>query len=107
LTRGNRYLAGWLGKASVVGFPGEPDRFGNATFDLYVATPEPRDEPKPIRPTSAGREQDGPVGAPVGLVARREGWNGSRYRRPHPGAPAAFPAASYAPFDDTLEGIGR
>jgi hypothetical protein len=26
----------------VVGFPGEPDRFGNATWDLFVSTPEPK-----------------------------------------------------------------
>jgi hypothetical protein len=40
--KGNPYLSGWLGKASVVGFPGEPDRFGNATWDLFVSTPEPK-----------------------------------------------------------------
>jgi hypothetical protein len=27
--KSNEYLVGWLGKASVVGFPGEPDKFGN------------------------------------------------------------------------------
>jgi hypothetical protein len=41
--KGNRYLSGWLGKASVVGFPGEPDKHGNETFNLYVSEPEPRD----------------------------------------------------------------
>jgi hypothetical protein len=41
--KGNRYLSGWLGKASVVGFPGEPDKYGNETFDLFVSEPEPRD----------------------------------------------------------------
>jgi hypothetical protein len=40
--KGNRYLSGWLGKASVVGFPGEPDKFGNETFDIFVSEPEPR-----------------------------------------------------------------
>jgi hypothetical protein len=34
--KGNRYLSGWLGKASVVGFPGELDKHGNETFNLYV-----------------------------------------------------------------------
>ena len=29
--KGNEYWAGYLGKASVVGFPGEPDKFGNET----------------------------------------------------------------------------
>jgi hypothetical protein len=41
--KGNRYLSGWLGKASVVGFPGEPDEHGNETFNLYVSEPEPCD----------------------------------------------------------------
>ena len=29
--RGNAYLSGWLGKASVVAFRGEPDKHGNET----------------------------------------------------------------------------
>ncbi len=41
-TKGNEYLAGWLGKASVVAFPGEPDKFGNPTWDLFLSHPEPR-----------------------------------------------------------------
>ncbi len=103
--KGNTYLSGWLGRASVVGFAGEPDRFGDPTFDLHVATPVPRDEPEPASP-AAGREQNGPAKAPAGPVARREGRDGSRHRRPRPGAPAASPAG-HAPFDDTFEGIGR
>lgn len=42
--KGNAYLAGWLGKASVVGFAGEPDKYGNPTWDLYVTTPQERGE---------------------------------------------------------------
>lgn len=42
-TKGNEYLAGWLGKASVVAFPGQPDKFGNPTWDLFLSQPEPRD----------------------------------------------------------------
>jgi hypothetical protein len=49
--RGNTYLSGWLGKAQVVGFSGEPDKFGNPTWDIYLAEPEPR--------TSAGDRRDG------------------------------------------------
>jgi hypothetical protein len=41
--KGNRYLSGWLGKASVVGFEGEPDRHGNKVWDIFVSEPEPRD----------------------------------------------------------------
>jgi hypothetical protein len=40
--KGNGYLSGWLGKASVVGFRGEPDKFGNETWNIYVAELEPR-----------------------------------------------------------------
>ena len=35
--KGNRYLSGWLGKASVVAFAGEPDKHGNPTWDLFVS----------------------------------------------------------------------
>jgi hypothetical protein len=41
--RGNRYMRGWLGRATVVAFQGEKDEAGNATWDIYVSTPEPRD----------------------------------------------------------------
>ena len=44
--KGNAYLSGWLGKASVVAFAGEPDKHGNPTWDLFVSTPEPRPEAK-------------------------------------------------------------
>ena len=42
--KGNRYLSGWLGKASVVAFAGEPDKHGNPTWDLFVSEPQPRAE---------------------------------------------------------------
>ena len=40
--KGRRYMSGWLGRASVVAFPGEADKYGNPTWELYVATPQPR-----------------------------------------------------------------
>lgn len=40
--RGNTYLSGWLGKAQVVGFVGEPDKYGNETWNLFVSEPEQR-----------------------------------------------------------------
>ncbi len=43
--KGNAYLSGWLGKASVVAFPGEADKFGNATWDLFVSPAPPRQQP--------------------------------------------------------------
>ena len=42
--RGNRYMRGWLGRAAVIAFQGEKDEAGNATWDIYVSTPEPRDD---------------------------------------------------------------
>ncbi len=62
--KGNQYLSGWLGKAQLVGFPGEADRFGNATWNIYVSEPEQRDAPagassRPVsrsRPVSSGGE---------------------------------------------------
>ena len=40
--KGRQYLRGFLGKASVVAFAGEPDKFGNPTWNLFVSEPEPR-----------------------------------------------------------------
>jgi hypothetical protein len=41
--KGREYLSGFLGKASVVGFKGEPDRFGNPCWNIFVSEPEPRE----------------------------------------------------------------
>ena len=42
---GKSYLSGWLGKSRLIGFQGEPDKFGNPTFELYLqAVEERRDE---------------------------------------------------------------
>jgi hypothetical protein len=40
--KGRAYLSGWLGKASVVAFAGEPDKHGNPTWDVFLCEPEPR-----------------------------------------------------------------
>lgn len=57
------YMSGWLGKASVVAFMGEPDKYGNLTWDVYATTPEPRqdtaqprDTPRSPRPAAAAGE---------------------------------------------------
>ena len=58
--KGNAYLAGWLGKASVVAFPGEADKFGNPTWDLFLSPAEVRDGPPAPRRAPPGRsEADG------------------------------------------------
>ena len=80
--RGRPYLSGFLGKARVVAFEGEPDRWGNATWDIFVAEPEPREasaagaSQAPTREVASGRASNPPVagGAP------RAG--GDRYRTP-------------------------
>src|SRR4051794_14338953 len=97
--QGNRYLSGWLGKASVVAFPGEPDKHGNPTWDLFVSTPEPRPEAgqerDPARRPQARPERrpqspdpgDGRVSTTASAAkpsappsARGDGWRGSQYR---------------------------
>ena len=41
------YLSGYLGKAKVVAFAGEADRYGNPTWDVFVSEPEPRQDERP------------------------------------------------------------
>ena len=42
---GRPYVTGWLGKSRLIGFPGQPDRYGNETIDLYLQqAPEERAE---------------------------------------------------------------
>src|SRR4051812_8675780 len=76
--KGNAYLAGWLGKASVVAFQAEePDKWGNPVWDVFVSTPEPRSE--------AGQGRD-PAPRPQARAERRP-------PKPDPGGPPAKPAA--------------
>jgi hypothetical protein len=45
--KGRSYLSGYLGKASVVAFEGEPDKFGNETWDVFLSEPRPREGGQP------------------------------------------------------------
>ena len=56
--RGTVYLTGWLGRARLVGFMGEPDEQGNAVWDIYCAEPAPRQEEKAPANTAAHRQDD-------------------------------------------------
>src|SRR4051794_3347125 len=108
--KGNRYLSGWLGKASVVAFPGEPDRHGNPTWDVFVSEPQPRAEAGQERPQARPERRpqspdlgpgpseisDGPKAA-APPSARGDGWRGSHYVRPANGARRA-PAADGGAF---------
>jgi hypothetical protein len=80
--KGNSYLAGWLGKASVVAFAGEPDKFGNPTWDVFLAEPEPKRD-SVQRPSASPPERDpapGPSSAATSDAAARPGASGRRYR---------------------------
>jgi hypothetical protein len=46
---GRAYCTGFLGRAKLIGFPGEPDKWGNRTIDLFVQAVEERREQKPAR----------------------------------------------------------
>ena len=116
--KGNAYLAGWLGKASVVAFRGEDDRHGNPTWDLFVSEPQPRAETgqerpqarperRPQSPDPGGDRRSADFKASRDVLNRGDGWRGSRYVRRANGAVRA-PAASHEPFyDDDLADVGR
>src|SRR3954451_13405042 len=121
--KGNRYLSGWLGKASVVAFQAEePDKWGNPVWDLFVSTPEPRPEAgqEPARRPQARNEtivsltpeQGNERGRAFHINAlakpsprpqdRGDAWRGSAFRRPANGASRA-PQADAEPFyEDSL-----
>jgi hypothetical protein len=119
--KGNRYMSGWLGKASVVAFRGEDDRHGNPTWDLFVSEPQPRAERRPeaeqereVRPRPEPSSRSAGTAAPntaakssASPVARGGGWRGpSRYVRGNSAQRA--PAVGREPFyEDSLEDVGR
>src|SRR3954471_7121800 len=133
--KGNAYLAGWLGKASVVAFQAEePDKWGNPVWDVFVSTPEPRAEagqerdparrPQARRPEaeqerelrprpeptsrSAGTAAPGAPAKPSARpVARGDGWRGSSYRRPANGAGRAPAAEGGAFVEDGVDDLYR
>jgi hypothetical protein len=64
--KGRSYLSGWLGKASVVAFAGQPDKHGNPTWDVFLAEPEPREGPPrpPAKPPERDPGRDRPMVSP-------------------------------------------
>ena len=67
--RGTSYLSGYLGKAKVVAFAGEPDRWGNPTWDIYLAPQEPRPEEGTQHsrsPQDRGGQSRWPIGGDAG-----------------------------------------
>ena len=43
---GRAYCFGWLGKSKLIGFPGEPDKHGNKTINLFLQAVEEQREPR-------------------------------------------------------------
>ena len=84
--RGNEYLSGFLGKARVIGFRGEPTADGTPTWDLYL---QPGKE----------QEDDGAGRAPTAM--RRTGAQRWELRQQNP------PADSVEPFCDDPIDEGR
>jgi hypothetical protein len=93
--RGNEYLSGFLGKARIIGFRGEPTADGIPTWNLYLQPgkeQEERAEARSHQPRQPSAASDRGQQAP-----RVERW-----QRPEPkGNPAQ-------PFhDDDISDIGR
>ena len=114
--KGNAYLSGWLGKASVVAFQAEePDKWGNLVWEVFVSTPEPRAEAGQERPQARpGRRPqspppgDAPANRSARPVERGSGWRGSEYRRPPRDGAGKAPAGDGGAFpDDELADLYR
>ena len=54
--RGRPHLSGWLGKARVVAFAGEPDARGDPTWEIYLAEPKPWEGPPRLPPKPPERD---------------------------------------------------
>src|SRR4051794_15081598 len=102
--KGNAYLSGWLGKASVVAFQAEePDKFGNPVWDVFVSTPEPRAEQQQSKPEAGqerrpqARDAGGPANQAARPVGRGDGWRGSRSTAGPRTAPSGPPRPTAGP----------
>jgi hypothetical protein len=104
--KGNVYLAGWLGKARLVGFKAkEPDRYGNEVWEIYAQEPEPKadSDQAPTRNAERGqRTHDRSRAAAVGEAIVRE------VRQPRMSEPpGSWVDDSEAAIRDLIEGPGR
>jgi hypothetical protein len=88
--KGNEYLSGYLGKARIIGFRGDPTADGTPTWDLYVQPGKEQEE----RGGSGHREARSPTSSSRTGVQR---WA--------PKLPSEKPAD--APFfDDFIDDLG-
>jgi hypothetical protein len=102
--KGTVYLAGWLGKARLVGFKAkEPDKYGNEAWEIYAQEPEPKaDNDRPPLPTRGQRMHDRSLATAAGEAIVRE------LRQPRmPDPPASWLDDSEAAIRDLVEGPGR
>jgi hypothetical protein len=101
--RGVEYLSGFLAKARIVGFKGEPSADGTPTWNLFIAPGRdqqegggrhPPREPAPPRPTPAPATSSSPIRPSRGV----ERWQRPQAEKPTEGPPF---------FDDPADDIGH
>src|SRR4051794_19155503 len=118
--KGNPYMSGWLGKASVVAFRAEhADKHGNPVWQVFVTEPQQEQQRAQITqhlggaPTAANRSAspdprplsanevvpDRPPSAGAVAGRQRGGWKGSEYRR-QPGGHQNGPTGQHGAFYD-------
>jgi hypothetical protein len=86
--KGNRYLSGFLGKARVIGFRGEPTADGTPTWDLYVQPGKEQEKAEAERKPASSRP------------ARSEQPQRQQQRQQQPDPNRPF-------FDDSIDDVGR
>jgi hypothetical protein len=124
---GNPYLSGFLGKASIVGFRGEPRPDGTPTWDIYIEPGREQEEAREQRPRDAsGADRshqrrriqrwlkdlldDAPVEQPETKHQKPRPGKVQRWRPDNPASdpPADKPPAEDRPFhDDSLADLWR
>jgi hypothetical protein len=107
--RGNEYLSGYLGKARVIGFRGEPTADGTPTWNVYLAPGREQQEGAGSRAARSSQQQpstpwqtppptptsDPCPAPPPGRVERCRQQQSEQ------------PPSDRQPWDDDISGIGR
>jgi hypothetical protein len=86
--KGNKYLSGYLGKAKLVGFCGEPTADGTPTWDIYLQPGKEQEQAEAERKAAPSRP------------ARPQRQQPQRQRQPGPDPDRPF-------FSDEIDDIGR
>jgi hypothetical protein len=93
--KGNTYLSGFLGKACVVGFRGEPRPDGTPTWNIFLSPGKEQEEAAGTRAQQARRQPSDSSSAPM---------PGRVQRHPRPDNTKASGADPF--FDDDISDIG-